>query len=225
MAAQAGGVVRVAIVEDDRATRERFALAISEDPRTALVQSFESGGEAIARLPVIRPDVLLVDLGLPDMDGTKVIRAAASRLPNCDIMVITVFGDERNVLSSIEAGASGYVLKDCADAQLVQFVLELRAGGAPMSPGIARMLLQRIRTSGDPGVEVRAKVDTKITERETAVLRLISRGYKYSEVALRLGISAHTVGTHVKNSYRKLAVHSAAAAVTRATQLRLLDKP
>ncbi len=224
MARQRVAMVRVMIVEDDVVTRERFARAISSDPRTTLTQAASGGREAIALLPAARPEVLLVDLGLPDVHGTEVIRHAARALPGCDIMVITVFGDERNVLESIEAGATGYVLKDCSDADLVDHVLDLHAGGAPMSPGIARMVLKRMRAGGEPRPEPGAKVEAVLTAREADVLRLISRGYKYSEVAGKLGISANTVGTHVKNAYRKLAVHSGAAAVMRATQLRLLDR-
>jgi DNA-binding NarL/FixJ family response regulator len=225
MSERSAAVVRVMIVEDDRVARERFARAVSGDPRTMLAEAVGGGREAIARLSAARPDVLLVDLGLPDLHGTEVIRHAARTLPESDIMVITVFGDEHNVLASIEAGATGYVLKDCSDADLIDYVLELRAGGAPMSPGVARMLLQRMRAKGEAAAEPRAKVEAMLTARETDVLRLISRGYSYAEVGQKLGVSVHTVGSHVKNTYRKLAVHSAAAAVMRATQLRLLDRP
>ena len=110
MSARPQGMVRVIVVEDDKATRQRFADAISSDARTTLVQALGAGREAIAQLP------------------------AARHLPECDAMVITVFGDERNVLASIEAGAAGYVLKDCSDAELIEHVLDVRAGGAPMSP-------------------------------------------------------------------------------------------
>lgn len=224
MARQPAAMVRVMIVEDDTVTRERFAHAISSDSRTTLAQAVSGGREAIARLPAARPEVLLVDLGLPDVHGIEVIRHAERTLSDCDILVITVFGDERNVLESIEAGATGYVLKDCSDPDLVHHVLDLRAGGAPMSPGIARMVLKRLRARGEPRPQPGGKVEAVLTERETDVLRLIARGYMHSEVAGKLGISAHTVGSHVKNTYRKLAVNSAAAAVMRATQLRLLDR-
>src|SRR5262245_37169910 len=120
--AERRGPVRVMIVEDDPETLQRFSAAISEDARTTLVRQVRFGREAIASLTAARPDVLLVDLGLPDLHGTEVIRQAARQLPQCDIMVITAFGDERNVLASIEAGATGYVLKDCADAALGQHV-------------------------------------------------------------------------------------------------------
>jgi len=136
--------------------------------------------------------------------------------------VITVFGDERNVLASIEAGATGYVLKDCSDVELVARVLELRTGGAPMSPGIARLVLNRMQRHGRSGSKRATGEDLILTEREIEVLSLLARGYLYAEIGKRLGISLNTVTSHIKNSYRKLAVHSGPAAVTRAAALGLL---
>jgi DNA-binding NarL/FixJ family response regulator len=135
-------------------------------------------------------------------------------------MVITVFGDEGNVLASVEAGATGYVLKDTSADDLVSNILELRAGGAPMSPGIARMVLARMRDREPPGAP--APQSAVLTAREIEVLSTLSRGYTYAEIAGKLGISLHTVTSHIKNSYRKLTVHSGAAAVTRAAELGLL---
>jgi DNA-binding NarL/FixJ family response regulator len=208
--------MRVMIVEDDRAIRERFARTMAADANATLVEQAQSGRQAIARLAIAQPDVLLVDLGLPDIHGTEVIRHAARVLPRCDIMVITVFDDERSVLTSIEAGACGYILKDCSDAELLASVAQLRAGGAPMSPGIARMVLSRLRKQEAP------REAAGLTAREVDVLNLLSRGYSYVEVGERLGISTHTVCSHVKSTYRKLAVHSAAAAVARAAELKVL---
>ena len=234
MGAQPEAAVRVMIVEDDPGMLERFAAALVRDPRTRVVEKVRTGKEAIARLLLAAPDVLLVDLGLPDIHGTEVIRFAARNLPECDIMVVTVFGDERNVIASIESGATGYVLKDCSDADLIARILELRAGGSPMSPGIARIVLNQMRagTAAAPAPKRHEAGDspsTVLTARETDVLRLLSRGYSYSEVGDRLGISVHTVTSHIKNSYRKLAVRTGTAAVTRAAELGLLqsstDKP
>jgi DNA-binding NarL/FixJ family response regulator len=218
-------IVRVMIVEDDHETRERFAHAITSDPRTRMVEKACTGREALELFQDARPDVLLVDLGLPDLHGTEVIRHAMRTRPECDVMVITVFGDERNVLASIEAGATGYVLKDSRDADLVTNILELRAGGAPMSPGIARMVLNRMHTRDR--IERKAMTgvmaQAELTAREIEVLTTLSRGYTYAEIGERLGISLGTVTSHIKNSYRKLTVHSGAAAVTRAAELGLLQ--
>ncbi len=223
-------IVRVMIVEDNHDTRKHFAAAIQSDARTVLTEAVANGRDAIALLPTAMPDVLLVDLGLPDMHGTEVIRNAVRTLPNCDIMVITVFADERNVLASIEAWAVGYVLKDTGNADLVTQILEMREGGAPMSPGIARMVLGRLHDSGGTKESDSSKhsitassTSDPLTSRETDVLHLLSRGYTYTEIAERLRISVHTVTSHIKNSYRKLAVHSAAAAVTRAAELHFFN--
>lgn len=220
MAIDSSKPVRVMVVEDDSATRQRFVDALSADPRIMPLAAAGTGREALAALRSASPEVLLVDLGLPDMHGTTVIRCARETCPDCDIMVITMFGDESNVVASIEAGATGYVLKEVEADTLVATVLELRAGGAPMSPGIARLVLKRMQTVA-PRPRVRAP-DVKLTAREIEVLSALSRGYVYAEVADRLGISVHTVTSHIKNSYRKLSVHSAAAAVTRAAQLGVL---
>jgi DNA-binding NarL/FixJ family response regulator len=227
MGAQPEAAVRVMIVEDDPGMLERFAAALVRDPRTRVVEKVRTGKDALARLLLVTPDVLLVDLGLPDIHGTEVIRFAARTLPECDIMVVTVFGDERNVIGSIEAGATGYVLKDCSDADLIARVLELRAGGSPMSPGIARIVLNQMRAGTGAGAAPKRREEgngatSALTARETDVLRLLSRGYTYSEVGDRLGISVHTVTSHIKNSYRKLAVRTGTAAVTRAAELGLL---
>jgi len=214
-------IVQVMIVEDDQGTLDRLAEAICRDSRIRLVEKARTGREAIARLAAASPDVLLVDLGLPDIHGTEVIRHAARTLPACDIMVITMFGDERNVMESIEAGASGYVLKDRSDTELVAAILELHAGGAPMTPGIARLVLNRMHASPQGGLKTEGQ-PVALTSREVDVLSLLSRGYTYIEIGERLAISVHTVTSHIKNSYRKLAVHSGAAAVTRAAELGFL---
>lgn len=214
------------IVEDDRVTLKRFVDAVSFGQGTTLAGEASTGREAIERLAIVKPDVLLVDLGLPDMHGIEVIRAAARLLPECDVMVVTVFGDERNVLASIEAGATGYLLKDCSNEEMIGHILQLRAGGSPVSPGVARLVLDRMRLSVPEPVASNSEdqeLCASLTPREADVLRLVSRGYTYVEIAGKLQISVNTVTTHIKNSYRKLAVHSGAAAVTRASQMGLLS--
>jgi DNA-binding NarL/FixJ family response regulator len=212
--------IRVYLVEDDDETRGRFDAALQADPRILLAGSAASGKAALFALATVKPDVLLVDLGLPDMEGREVIRFAAERLPGCETMVITVFGDEAHVLSSIEAGAKGYILKDSGGEAIVGHVLELRAGGSPISPVIARRLLRRLRHDGTQPLS--AAGDAGLTTREIEVLTLISRGMTYAEIGTKLGISPNTVKSHVKGCYGKLSVASAAAAVRRAGEIGLL---
>lgn len=214
--------IRVYIVEDDESTRERFAAAVEADPRTELAGTASTGAAALFALPTLRPDVLLVDLGLPDMDGRDIIRRTAKAQPGCDIMVVTVFGDEAHVLSSIEAGATGYVLKESDRGELVAHIVELRAGGSPITPVIARRILGRVRDVASPSAGELVPQGMSLTAREIEVLRLISKGFTYAEIAGTLAISANTVKSHVKACYQKLSVGSAAAAVMRATESGLL---
>jgi DNA-binding NarL/FixJ family response regulator len=167
----------------------------------------------------LRVDVLLVDLGLPDGSGIDLIREVHRSHLETEIMVVTVFGDEAHVMASIEAGATGYLLKRDLPRLLTATVLELRAGGSPISPVIARQLLNRFvkPPAAAPGGE-----DCGLSGREREVLTFIAKGFTVLEIAGMLGLSAHTVGTHVKRIYRKLAVHSRAEALYEAGRLGLL---
>ena len=225
---QSETAIRVLVVEDQSETLERFASVIQADPHTTLAGVAATGHDAIEALKRNCPHVLLVDLGLPDMSGLDVIRHAVRSCPATDIMVITMFGDEASILSAIEAGATGYLLKDCSDRELVHHLLDLRAGGSPISPVIARRLLGRMRSSGatTESAAPQAAIQTNpLTARETEVLQLIAQGYTYAEVGEALGISLHTVTSHIKNSYRKLSVCTSGAAVARVAALGLLKEP
>src|SRR5579871_5716500 len=141
--------IKVLIVEDDAVTRRALSLAIESSPELKLVNALDAVKPAVEWLATGEIDVLLTDLGLPDGTGIDVIRACVRHLPKCDIMVITMSSDEDNVLACIEAGATGYVLKDAGRLDVVNSVLELRAGGSPMSPIIARKVLARARVRDD----------------------------------------------------------------------------
>lgn len=148
--------VSVALVEDDSRTRERLVNVIGAEPTLRLAFACGTAAEALAWLEDNAADVLLVDLGLPDLPGLEVIRRTARRQPACSVMVITMFGDEANMLQAFEAGARGYLLKDGTEADLAAHVLSLHAGGSPMSPMIARQLLQRWQASAVPAIAVAA---------------------------------------------------------------------
>lgn len=221
-------VNRVLIVEDQPETLEEFAAVIAGDSHMTLAGTAATGRDAIALLERDCPDVLLVDLGLPDVSGLDVIRHAVRLCPAIDIMVITVFGDETSILAAIEAGATGYLLKDSSHQELIGHILDLRAGGSPISPVIARRLLGRMRTSStatEPPAQQAAIQVNPLTGRETEVLQLMAQGYTYAEVGEALGISLHTVTSHIKNSYRKLSVCTSGAAVARVAALGLLKEP
>lgn len=215
--------ISVAIVEDDAVTRSLLSLAIESEPSLALIAAFDRARPAIAWLAANQPDLLLTDLGLPDGSGIEIIRACTRFSPGSSIMVISMSSDEDKILSCIEAGASGYVLKDAGRTDIVQALLDLHAGGSPISPIIARKVLGRLRvarTSARPAVERRNKF--ALTKREAVILELIAQGDSYGDVAVALCLSVGTVQTHVKNIYGKLSVHSRGEAVYEAQRRGLL---
>lgn len=217
--------VGVLIVEDDAVTRKTLCLAVESEPSLRLLAAFDSVKPALAWLENDSPDVLMTDLGLPDGSGLEIIQVCAQRHPNTDIMVVTMSSDEENVLACIEAGASGYVLKDAGRMDIARAVLDLRAGGAPMSPVIARMVLAKVRDGKKPAITPAAENETTaiLTKREAAILDLIAQGDSYGEVAKLLSVSVGTVQTHIKNIYGKLAVHSRGEAVFEAHRRGLLQ--
>lgn len=217
----------VVIVEDEPEFLRRFSEAVLLDPRLRLLGAVSNGAAAKALLDTGPPDVMLVDLGLPDIDGVELIRHAARRCPQCDVIVVTMFGDDGHVLSSIEAGATGYLLKDASAERVAAGIHEVREGGSPISPSIARRVLSRFRIAPSapptpPAPAQRQEPGSPLSDRETEILRLIAKGISFDTVGEVLGISSHTVVAHVKKIYRKLAVHSRGEAVYEAGQMGLL---
>jgi len=227
----------VLVVEDDSRARAFFEASVQRSPRLLWLGSAGTVQEALGWLSrtTTIPDVLLVDLGMPDGTGLDVIREAVSRFPGCEPLVVSVFGDEENVLASIEAGAVGYIHKDAAPEDIAQTIVEMKAGASPISPMIARRVLAKYRSlqtavpSGTPGTAPEAAAEEAdrglLSAREHEVLTLIARGFSYAEIARLKGLSVHTVQTHIKNLYGKLAVHSKSEAVFEATRLGLLSHP
>lgn len=221
MAEAKAGPVTVALVEDDDGARARLVASICAEPTMRLAGDWRTGAEALAHLEKEAPDVLLVDIGLPDMSGLEVVRAAAARHPACDILVVTVFGDEQTVLAALEAGARGYLLKGGALRDIKEDIRELRHGGSPLSPVIARQMLTRLQ-SGAAKPKQSNHENPLLTPREGEILNAIARGFSYAESAKMLGISVQTVHTHLKHVYRKLAVHSKTEAVFEADKRGML---
>jgi len=217
MEAPGSGPVTIALVEDDDEARGRLVASIRSDVSLRLVGEYRAGAEALAGISGGAPDVFLVDLGLPDMPGLEVVRQIAARHPSCDILVVTIFGDEKSVIGALEAGARGYLLKGGLEHDIAEDIRHLRNGGSPLSPVIARQVLKRL-VPAKPATTERAQ----LTRRETEILNAIARGFSYAETAELLHLSAQTVHTHLKNVYKKLAVHSKTEAVFEADRRRLL---
>ncbi|MEO8856160.1 MAG: response regulator transcription factor [Burkholderiaceae bacterium] len=223
--------IRVLIVEDEPEFLRRFSEAVMADSGLRLLGAVSTGKAGRALLDSEPPDVMLVDLGLPDMDGIELIRHAAQHHPSCDALVVTMFADDQHVMGSLEAGATGYLLKDASSERIAAAVHEVHAGGSPISPSIARRVLQRFRIDPAPTApaarsvppnKLAAAAASPLSEREAEILRLVAKGFSFDTVGELLGISPNTVVTHVKKIYRKLAVHSRGEAVYEAGQMGLL---
>ncbi len=225
--------ISIIIVEDEPEFRRRFAQIIDSEPTMRLAGVAANKREAQLLIDREEFDVMLIDLGLPDGTGIDLIRSVSQRKPDVDIMVVTVFGDEQHVVSSIEAGATGYVLKDSTPADVISCIRLLRAGGSPVSPVVARSVLRAIRSRmGVPAAGVASSTATPtrspnaennpLSARETEILQLLAKGMSFNEIGEILGISPHTVTAHIKKIYRKLAVHSRGEAVYEASQMGLL---
>ena len=230
--------MRVALLEDTPATQERFARAIAAIAGTELVFAAATLQAMLAWLRTEEPDVLLVDLMLPDGSGLEALRFCRDKYPACDMMVISMFGEEAQIMDALSAGATGYLLKDGTEEDLAQHLKALRAGGSPLSPLIARRLLKRsfatlgammTTTISEASIAVEPAHATRaapsgpaLTRREHDVLDLIARGFSYPELASSLNISINTVQYHVKGIYAKLSVHSKTEAVFEARHAGLI---
>lgn len=218
--------MRVALVDDDAHYRHFFCDSIARHPGMLVEYVATTGEDMIAWLHNHRPDVLLVDLGLPGASGLEVVRFGAKRWPQLPMGVVTLFSDEPNVISCLEAGAMGYILKQTSPLEIAPVVMQMVEGQAPMSPSIARYVLQRLRqnaTSAQPLAPLAAEV--ALSARELTILNHIARGFRVAEVALQLGVKPSTVSSHLKNIYEKLSVHSKTEAVFEAARIGLIVPP
>lgn len=217
--------IRVILVEDDVAFQQALRHTFTTAPDMQLVAVLSTRAEGLKILNHAPADVLLVDLGLPDGSGIDVIRAAHSKWPECNIMVSTAFGDEMHVMQSLEAGATGYLLKDSSTASIASEIRSLHQGGSPISPLIARQILMRFRHE-DTTLPLAASsanaTRARLSAREQQVLEYITKGFNSDEIAELMGVSRHTVLTFVRRIYKKLEVSSKTEAIYEARSQGLL---
>ena len=215
--------MKIALVEDDERTRGRIAALLVKSLTDVHIQEFSDLTSARRFALQSAQDYWLVDLGLPDGSGVDLIRVVRAIHAEARILVISVFGDVDNIVKSIEAGANGYLLKDAVDKDLLQALDSIGEGGTPLSPMIASRLLERMMpTRGAPAVAADAEPAMMLTARESELLNLVSRGYKYAEAASLMQISLSTVQTHIRRIYIKLSVESKTEAVFEARAKGLL---
>jgi DNA-binding NarL/FixJ family response regulator len=195
--------VKVAIVEDNAGVRENWAKLINTEPGFACVGAYETGEAALKRLPGCRPDVVLMDINLPGMSGIECTARLKAKMPETQILMVTVYADNEHVFEALKVGASGYLLKCTEPSELTRSIAEVTRGGAPMTGQIARQVIAAFRR---PTVEVVA--EAQLTHREEEILERLAQGFGNKEIAARLGTSVETVRTQVRHIYEKLHVHS-----------------
>lgn len=212
---------RIVLVEDDGPVRERLAHIVEEWPGGELVAVCPDLASTVSAIETNEFDLLITDLKLPDGSGIEAIRLLARIRPGAEAMVISVLADERTVLDAIEAGASGYLLKDADSLDLAEAIADVMAGRSPISSSIARVLVRRLSDRQTPAAPEDGP-RPHLTPRETDILWGIAKGFTYSELAERLGISNQTVPVHIRNIYRKLQASNRSEAVYEATRLGLI---
>ncbi len=194
---------KIIIIEDNCSIREGFSAVLDTVESYEVVNLYGNCEDALSNLYNDNPDLVLMDIELPGMDGIAGTTRIKKQLPNCIVLIINVFEDSEKVFRSLCAGAGGYIVKNSNISEIVQNIDEALAGGAPMSLSIAKMVVQSFRQ----------QQDSPLTERETEVLQSIAEGKSYSKIALDLFVSKETIRTHIKNIYRKLEVSSKADAI------------
>ena len=209
--------IRVAIIEDLPEVREGLMTLINGADGFLCASGYRTMEDAIARLDLSSVDVILTDLGLPGMSGSEGIRILRERSPELCILALTIYADEDEVFDALCAGASGYLLKNTPPERLIESLRDVAAGGAPMSPEVARRVVRLFREIRPPSRE-----SCHLTPQETELLRLLVDGHHYKTAADVMGITVHTVSFHLRNIYAKLQVHSKSEAVAKALRNRLV---
>jgi len=209
--------VRVGLIEDQREFREGLAFLIDGTDGYRCRQRFGSMEEAIRALEGERPDVVLVDIGLPGMSGIDGIQLIKARYPDLPVLVLTVYNDDERIFAAMCAGACGYLLKKTPKARILECINEVLDGGAPMSPEVARRVIElfrRFRPARD--------ANHGLTRQEMRLLALLGEGHHYKTAAAELGITINTVSSHMRHIYEKLQVHSKSEAVAKALRQGLI---
>jgi DNA-binding NarL/FixJ family response regulator len=203
----------VSIVEDDEDIRANLAHLVTRAPGFRLISEHSSAEQALAQISMLPPDVVLMDIHLPGMNGIECVRRLKSEFPKVQILMLTVYEDSDQIFQSLRAGASGYLLKRTPGAKILESIREVHAGGSPMNSHIARKVVQFFNQISQPATHLET-----LSDREREVLALLSRGQLYKQIADSLGITLDTVRKHLQSIYQKLHVHSRTEAVVKYLQ-------
>jgi DNA-binding NarL/FixJ family response regulator len=211
------GTIRVVVIEDERELRNGLQVLLNMTENFRCVGNFRAMEEALRQLEKETPDLILTDIGLPNMNGIEGTRIMRERFPELPIVVLTVHGEDDKIFQALCAGANGYLLKNTPPTRIIEALREVFDGGAPMSPSVARRVVSLFRQFSPPET-----ANYRLTEQETRILKMLVDGHHYKTAAYELGISTSTVSFHLKNIYEKLHVHSKTEAVAKALRERLV---
>ena len=213
--------IHVIVVEDDSRLRSGLMEIVNSDPECVCVGAFGSGEEALEKAPPLNPQVAVMDINLPGMDGIECVRLLSERLPKLQIVMLTVYQDTNNLFRALAAGAHGYLVKPARARDLLAAIRDIHQGGAPMTSALARKVVDAFRAQTTPSVPAvsSAAVESgetgELAPREKEVLDLLAQGFSYKEIADKLNVGFATVHTYVLRIYKKLHVRSKNAAVAR----------
>lgn len=202
--------IEIAIVEDDAGLRESLVALVRRAPGLRCVADYGTAEAALEGIPAAQPDVVLVDINLPGMSGIELVARLKTKTPKLQVMMITMYEDCDQIFASLQAGATGYLLKRSQPAEIIQAIEQLASGGSPMSPEIARKVVSFFHKTPTQAAGV-----SELTKRETEILTQLAKGYLYKEIADNMGIGIETVRTHLQHVYGKLQVHSRTEAVVK----------
>ena len=202
--------IRVVIVEDDKEMREGLVSIVRFHPSLQCLATYGSAEEALEKISVNVPDIVLMDIHLPGISGIECVKILRPQLPSVQFMMCTVYEDNENVFDSLCAGATGYLLKNSPPGKITEAIIDLYHGGSPMSSTIARKVIKAFQPAAPKNSDIEI-----LTKREREMLELLAKGYRYKEIADQLFISFETVRTHIHNIYEKLHVQSRTEAVNK----------
>ena len=204
----ATNAIKIVIVEDDTEIRATLADVLGRAGDLKLLATFPNGEAAITNLPLLKPDVVLMDINLGKISGIECVDRLKPQLPQTQFIMLTVYEDNDRIFQALTAGASGYLVKRTPPPKIIEAIHEVFGGGSPMTPQIARRVVQHFRRAPEPTNEL-----AKLSPREKEILEQLAKGYLYKEIVDNLGISLDTVRTYIRGIYTKLQVHSRTEAV------------
>lgn len=214
-----GSPIRVVLFDDNKDLRDMFRMLVDTQADMVCVAVHPDLSQLMRDIDAARPDVIVMDIQMPGMNGIEGVKAIRARYPQAHILMQTVFEDDDKVFDAICAGANGYILKTADVEDLVKAIREVHAGGSAMTPAIAFKVLERFRVNAPP---TEPASDPGLSEREKQVLALLVKGHSYKMVAVDLGLSYHTVDSHIRRIYEKLHVRSSTEAVSKALNNRIV---